>query len=328
VKALVLEKIGHLEYKEVPDPVPGPGEVLLDIEACGICGSDVHGMDGSTGRRRPPLIMGHEAAGVVARLGEGVEGWEVGDRVTFDSTLFCGHCAFCAEGRVNLCEHRKVFGVSCEEYRQNGALAERLVVPSRLLYKLPDPVSFEQGALVEPLSVAYHAVSHLPLKGGESALVVGTGIIGLFSIQILQAFGCRPVFAVDLDPRRMDVAIQVGASPWNEDAEVDVALEAVGKEEPVAAALLSLRKGGHLALVGNLEPSVSLPLQFTVTRELTLHGSCASAGEYPDCLRLIEEGAVQTDPILSAAAPLEEGADWFQRLRKGEEHLLKVVLRP
>ena len=328
MKALVLEEAECFQYKDVPDPVPGPGDLLVEIKACGICGSDVHGMDGSTGRRRPPLIMGHEAAGVIVQTGKGVEGWNVGDRVTFDSTRFCGQCSFCQKGRVNLCENRRVFGVSCEQYRQDGAFAERLIVPSQLLYKLPDEVTFEQGALVEPLSVAYHAVNRLPLQGGESALVVGTGIIGLLAIQVLKAAGCDPVFAIDLDPRRMKVAVQVGAVPWTDSAHVDVSLEAVGKEEAVVQALRSLKKGGHLALVGNLERSVALPLQSTVTRELTLYGCCASSGEYPACLETIAKGTVSTDPIISAVVPLAEGALWFQRLRDGKEPLLKVILRP
>src|SRR5579871_6068868 len=141
MKALVLRQYHQLDYTDVPEPECGRDEVLVRVKACGICGSDVHGLDGSTGRRRPPLIMGHEAAGVIAATGPGVGEWKPGDRVTFDSTIFCGDCAACRRGQVNLCRHRRVLGVSCEEYRQDGAFAEFVVVPARILHRLPDAIS-------------------------------------------------------------------------------------------------------------------------------------------------------------------------------------------
>src|SRR5512143_3643486 len=147
MKALVLEAYKRFSYQEVPTPEAGPGEVLVAVKSCGICGSDVHGMDGSTGRRRPPIIMGHEASGVIAVVGAGVTGWAPGDRVTFDSTIYCGQCAFCQRGEINLCDRRRVLGVSCEDYRQHGAFAEFVVVPSRILYRLPEGLAFEHAAL-------------------------------------------------------------------------------------------------------------------------------------------------------------------------------------
>src|SRR5437762_510346 len=121
MKALVLKEYKRWAFEEAPTPEPGPEEVMIAGKACGSCGSDVHGMDGSTGRRRPPIIMGHEAAGVITRVGNRVKKWAAGDRVTLDSTIYCGHCEFCRRGLINLCDHRRVLGVSCEEYRQNGA---------------------------------------------------------------------------------------------------------------------------------------------------------------------------------------------------------------
>src|SRR5512135_2578192 len=149
MKALVLKEYKHFAYEEVPTPAPAHGEVIVAVKACGICGSDVHGMDGSTGRRRPPIIMGHEAAGIIAETGPGTDGWAVGDRVTFDSTIYCGRCFYCREGRINLCDHRRVLGVSCEDYRQDGAFADFVVVPDRILYHLPERLSFEHAAMVE-----------------------------------------------------------------------------------------------------------------------------------------------------------------------------------
>jgi L-iditol 2-dehydrogenase len=137
VKALLLSEYKHLEIADLPDPTPGRGEVLVSVAACGICGSDVHGYDGSSGRRIPPIVMGHEAAGTIAALGDGVKGFAAGDRVTFDSTIFCGDCDNCRRGDVNLCDHREVLGVSCAEFKRAGAFAEYVAVPSRILYRLP-----------------------------------------------------------------------------------------------------------------------------------------------------------------------------------------------
>ena len=162
MKALVLKEYNQLSYEEVPQPGFKPEEVLVSIKACGICGSDVHGMDGSTGRRRPPIIMGHEAAGVIAQTGANVLDWKPGDRVTFDSTIYCGRCAFCRRGQINLCTNRRVLGVSCEDYRQQGAFAEFVTVPQHILYRLPDALCFEHAALVEPFSIALHATPAHP----------------------------------------------------------------------------------------------------------------------------------------------------------------------
>src|SRR5271167_1006988 len=136
MKALILTDRSKFSFGDAPAPQVGPEEVLVAVGACGICGSDVHGMDGSTGRRRPPIIMGHEAAGTIRKLGGGVTGWKPGDRVTFDSTVYCGHCDFCRSGRVNLCDNRRVLGVSCDEYRRDGAFAEFVAVPQHILYRL------------------------------------------------------------------------------------------------------------------------------------------------------------------------------------------------
>src|SRR5229473_892165 len=159
MKVLLLSKYRHLELADLPEPTAGPGEVLIRVAACGICGSDVHGYDGSSGRRIPPIVMGHEAAGSIAAVGEEVAGFTKGDRVTFDSTIYCGACSYCCRGEVNLCDHRQVLGVSCSDYRRAGAFAEFVAVPSRIVYGLPDSLSFAQAAMLEAVSVAVHAVS-------------------------------------------------------------------------------------------------------------------------------------------------------------------------
>ena len=164
MKALVLTAPSTFEFTEVPDLVAGPGEVRIDVRACGICGSDIHGMNGSSGRRIPPIVMGHEAAGVISELGSGVADWKIGDRVTFDSTEFCGDCEECRAGNTNLCSSRRVLGVSCTDYRRHGCFAEKVVLPTRILHRIPDSLSFEKAAFAEPVSIALHAVNLAPPK--------------------------------------------------------------------------------------------------------------------------------------------------------------------
>src|SRR5216683_7608833 len=342
MKVLLLSQYKHLEIAELPEPTPDPGEVLVRVAACGICGSDVHGYDGSSGRRIPPIVMGHEAAGRIAAVGEGVAGFKKGDRVTFDSTIYCGTCSHCCRGEVNLCDHRQVLGVSCSDYRRAGAFAEFVAVPSRIVYRLPDSLSFAEAAMLEAVSVAVHAVSLAQISPGSNALVVGAGMIGLLVLQALRVAGCSRIFVADLDRSRLKLAQDVGATAiLSAEADfvaevmqltggtgVDVAVEAVGRSETVKASIESVRKGGTVVLVGNISPEVALPLQKVVTRQLRLQGSCASAGEYPRAIELLATGAIQVKPLISAIAPLEEGPRWFERLYAREPNLMKVILTP
>ncbi len=343
MKALLLEQYMQLGYQEVPEPAISPDDVLIRVKACGICGSDVHGLDGSTGRRIPPIVMGHEAAGVIQEVGANVKGWSTGDRVTFDSTVSCGHCYFCARGEINLCDNRQVLGVSCGEFRRHGAFAELVSVPARILYRLPDSLGFAQAAMIEAVSIAVHAVNITPKSLGDTAVVVGSGMIGLLTIQAAKAAGFARVFAVDLDDNKLAAALRLGAdaafNPKTVDVPkaiqeltngrgADVALEAVGAAAPIKTAIMSVKKGGTVTLIGNIAPHIELPLQAVVTRQIRLQGSCASSGEYPACIELLASGRIKVDEMISARVPLAEGADWFKRLYAHEPNLMKVILEP
>ncbi|MGA2976103.1 MAG: galactitol-1-phosphate 5-dehydrogenase [Spirochaetia bacterium] len=343
MKALVLKEYNHFVMKDVPEPAIAPEKVLVQVKACGICGSDVHGMDGSTGRRQPPMIMGHEAAGIVVDAGSCVSEWKKGDRVTFDSTIYCGACWHCRRGEINLCDNRRVLGVSCAEYRQAGAFAELIAVPARILYRLPDSLPFEEAAMVEALSVAVHAAGRAPLSLGDASLVVGAGMIGLLEMQVLKARGCALVASADVASERLELARKLGADVTIDTrtadaaAEMrkltagrgaDVVIEAVGIASTIRIAIESVRKGGCVTLVGNLSQSVDFPLQIAVTREISVFGSCASRGEYPACLDLMARGAIDVRSLISAVAPLAEGPSWFKRLYDREPGLMKVILTP
>jgi L-iditol 2-dehydrogenase len=343
MKALLLSAYKQLEVAELPRPVPGTDEVAIRVAACGICGSDVHGYDGTSGRRIPPIVMGHEAAGTIGEVGADVTSFKPGDRVTFDSTVYCGACDYCRAGQVNLCDFRQVVGVSCGDYRRAGAFAEYVVVPQRILYRLPDALSFPEAAMLEAVSVALHAVRLSELKGGETALVIGAGMIGLLTLQAAHAGGAARVIVADIDATRLKMAKEMGADEvlhlsgaeliaeimrLTAGKGVDVALEAVGRNETVTAAIDSVHKGGTVTLIGNISPEVTLPLQIVVTRQIRLQGTAASAGEYPQAIEMMTSGKIRVQPLISAVAPLADGPQWFERLYAREPNLMKVVLEP
>jgi len=327
----VLELVGasELAVKERSVPEVQPGHVRIAVRSCGICGSDLHGMDGSTGRRVPPVVMGHEASGVIDSVGEGVSDWSTGDRVTFDSTVWCGECDYCKEGRVNLCDSRQVVGVSCEEFRRDGAFAEYVVVPQRIVHRLPEGLSFDEAAFAEPVGVALHAVNRAGDVTGKKTLVVGAGLIGLLIVQGLKMRGAAEVAVVDLDPIRLNLAKELGADEVYAPTELaradfDLAMEVVGIAPTMKQAVNSVVKGGRLVLVGNLSPEVPFPLQAVVTRELDVLGSCAIAGEYPAALEAISSGDIKVKPLISAALPLEQGVEAFEQA--GAQGALKVII--
>ena len=343
MKALVLEAYKTLVYKEVENPHPGFGEVMVRVRATGICGSDVHGYDGTSGRRIPPMIMGHESSGVIEEIGEGVTGWETGERVTFDSTIYNPEDWYSKRGQYNLSENRRVLGVSCNEYKQDGAFAEYIVIPAHILHKIPDKVSFEAAAMTEPVAVALHAVNLCEADPEEKVMVVGTGIIGLLLVQVLKARGFKDIYAVDVDPGKLELASRMGAgitlNPGIDDIRhvvnlqtefrgMDCIFEAVGIQETIDISFENIRKGGTLVLVGNIMPEVNMPLQKIVTQQLRVQGSCAIAGEYPEALKLLENKLIATDQLISRIEPMSDGAEWFERLYAKEKGLLKVILTP
>lgn len=343
MKALTLTAYNQFEYGDADLPEIADNEVLISVKACGICGSDIHGMDGSSGRRIPPIIMGHEASGEITEVGSAVRDWKKGDRVTFDSTIYCGDCESCKKGQINLCPDRNVLGVSCGDYRRHGAFAEYVKVPQHILCPIPDQVSYEQAAFAEPVSIALHGVNRLPIQKGDSAVVVGAGLIGLLVVQALKRKGAGTVIAVDIDEKRLDLARELGADysvisnddslakirelVGNEDG-ADHAVEVVGFGPTINLAINCVKKGGSISCVGNLKAEVPFPLQAVVTRELSVFGSCASAGEYQEAVEAVADGSIKVEPLISGVGALKDGNDWFHRLHKNDEGLMKVILQP
>jgi L-iditol 2-dehydrogenase len=218
-----------------------------------------------------------------------------------------------------------------------------VAVPARIVYKLPDNLAFAEAAMLEAVSVALHAVAVSKLGGGETALVIGAGMIGLLTLQAARVAGCSQVFVADIDETRLKSAADLGAGKTilasgeeltneilrlTEGRGVDVVLEAVGRNETIAAGIDCVRKGGTVTLIGNITPQVNLPLQKVVSRQIRLQGSCASSGEYPEAMELMAAGKIRVGPLITAIAPLSEGPAWFDRLHSGEPNLMKVVLDP
>jgi L-iditol 2-dehydrogenase len=242
-----------------------------------------------------------------------------------------------------LSDNREVLGVSPGDYRRNGAFAELLSVPQHILYRIPDPVTFEQAAMVEAAAVALHSVNVSRIKAGDNCVVTGAGMIGIFVIKLLKISGAGKIIAIDNDPDKLNGAKQSGADEAFGPSEgnigekiinltnsrgADISFEAVGKNETVNTAIAVTRKGGTVVLIGNTSKIIELPLQKVVTGELKILGSCAIRGEYDVILKLLETRRLSVDDQISAIAPLAEGAEWFRRLYNKEGNLKKVILVP
>ncbi|MBN1260360.1 MAG: alcohol dehydrogenase catalytic domain-containing protein [Anaerolineae bacterium] len=321
---------------DVPRPTPGPGEVLIAVAAVGICGSDLHAYHGKHPFIRLPVVPGHEFAGAIAAVGPEVDAFSVGERVTVEPSLTCGDCYNCTHGRYNICEHLAVIG--CQT---TGAMADFIVAPADRVFLLPDAVTWEQGAMVEPLAVGIHAVKVAGFAPGASVLILGAGTIGLMTLQAAKAAGAGPVVVTDLLPARLDLALRLGAdaavnpavSPLKESLEValgpdraDVIIECVGVGATVRDAINVARKGTRIVLAGVFEELVSVPLGLVQDRELVLAGTLMYADDdFPEAISLLATGKVQAAPLVSHHFALEDAAQAFQAADQ-RDYALKVIL--
>jgi len=344
MKAMVLTDVCKFTYMDVDTPMPKAGEVQINIKAVSICGSDVHGYDGSSGRRIPPIICGHEASGMISALGEGVTGFKVGDHVVFNSMLYCGTCWSCQRAWGNLCENGMCHGVNLGGGKKlEGAMCEYITVPEYIVYQMPDNMSFEEAALVEPAAIACHAVDGTPIALDDTVAVFGSGTIGLMLLKLLKNTSASRVIIVDIDDAKLETAKSMGADvclnsracdtvteikKLTHGRGADVSFEAVGISATVLAAVECLRKRGRLTLVGNVTPKVEIPLQTIVFKELELAGRCYTYNEYEKVLSLVGQGKLTLSDCISLVAPLKDAQQYFDRLHAAEPGLLKIVLTP
>lgn len=338
MKGIVYEGPNQLNYTDVPDVFPKAGEVKLRVKACGICGSDVHGYMGLTGRRLEPMMMGHEFAGEVVELGEGVTTAKVGDKVAVYPVDFCGECEMCQRGDVHLCLNKRAFGV----LDVDGAFAEYICVPAKCCFPVADDVPYAIGSLMEPLAVSYRGVGHAGDLTGKTVLLVGTGTIGLLALACVKMKNPAKIFVSDLSDNRLKVAKDMGAdvviNPGKEDLKsvilehtggkgVDVAFEAVGAAPTVQQAMSALRFGGTAIWIGNNKKMIDINMQEIVTRELTVHGSFLYGfDEFKVVVDLLNQGKLNVAPLISKEIGLDEAIHYFETLAHNPGDLIKVVV--
>jgi L-iditol 2-dehydrogenase len=332
---------GNMELREAPRPTPGPGQVVIRVKAAGICGSDLHirAWDIKI-PMRPPMITGHEFSGVIDELGSGVEGWQVGERVTGEpSYSVCGVCPWCRTGAYNLCPERKVLG-----YWVDGAFAEYTVVPADRLHRLPENVGFHEGALVEPLACCVHGVLELTgIGAGELVVVSGPGAIGLLAMQVARTCGARiVVVGTEADAHRLDVARSLGADyavevgngrpqdlvgELSDGVGADVVLECSGAPAAVDVGLDLVRRQGRYTQIGLFGRPVTVDWERIAYKELRVTGSFSQRWTaWRRALTLLERGAIRLKPLISDVLPLSA---WEEGFRKAEEREgLKVILEP
>jgi 6-hydroxycyclohex-1-ene-1-carbonyl-CoA dehydrogenase len=320
-----------LTIADVPRPEPKPGEVVIRVAACGLCHTDLHYLDhGVPTFKTPPIILGHEAAGTVASIGDGVTGFKNGDRVLAPSVWACGRCRFCRSGRENLCTDLVMPGNHVD-----GAYAEYLAVPSKELIPIPDSIPLERACVIaDAVSTPYHAVKRRgQVRAGDTVAVVGCGGVGLNVVQCAAVAGAS-VIAVDLNDARLELARQLGArfalNPGTvervdkevrrlTDGGVDVAFEVVGNPKTIDLAFNLIRKGGRLVVIGFSHDSVPINAGKLMFYELELAGSLGcGAGEYPEIVSLVEAGRIRLEPIVSGSVPLDRINEGLDRLRRGE----------
>lgn len=338
MRALMYEGPWQMPLRDVPEPAPGPGEVVVSVHAAGICGSDVHGFTGSTGRRTPGIVMGHECSGTVAAIGENVATYAVGERVVVQPLHRCGTCAMCRVGRGNICQNRTLIGM-----HTHGAYADAVIVPHTQLYRLPDELSYEHGAWTEPLSVALHAVAITPLDVMDTIVIVGAGPIGLLTAQVARLRGAGTIIVMDRNTRRLDVARQLGADivvnvtdgdpvqtvhDATDGLGADVTFEAVGITPTVQQAVAVTRVGGTITWIGNSQPEVTLNMQHVVTRELTIRGTYGFDREFGHAIELLRTQRISVAPLIERVAPLDQGPQLFHDLARGRLDSIKVLLQP
>lgn len=311
MRAVVIQEPGKLAVAEVPDPAPAAGQVVVAPRAVGICGTDLHILDGEFPPAPYPLVPGHEFAGEVVAVGAGVRGVHTGDRVAVDPSLFCGQCVYCRRQRGNLCERWGAIGDTVD-----GAFAEYVAVPAANAHPVPETMTWAAAALVEPLSCVVHGLRRLAIAPGSELLVVAAGTIGLLLLQAARRSGAATVAVVDTDAKRRALAERLGADTvcGSVDELVEArgigfeyAIEATGVPAAAEAALRGLARGGTLLVFGVSPADATVPLSpfRAYNDELTILGSMAVLHTFEPAMNLMSSGAIAADQMVTHTYPLE-----------------------
>ncbi len=338
MKGLVFHGPKDMRWEETADPIAGEGEVVVNVQAAGICGSDLHGYLGVTGRRIPPMIMGHEASGIVSAVGKGVDTLREGDRVCLQPIHFCGSCSYCRSGRENICPDKTLIGVM----RRDGAFADYVRISANNTYKISDSLGFVEASMVEPFSVSNNALRCASSVKGKTVLIIGLGTIGLCLLQLLMREGPGKVIAVDLAENRLQAAAAAGAdvmvNPQKENAAeavrraadgagAELVFEAVGEPATVSLSIEAAAVKAEIIWIGNSKQHGEIPIQKVVTDELSVQGSYGFTGSvFEDTLSIMESGALDVSGIVTLQAGMNEGEAVFKRMLEEPERQIKAVL--
>lgn len=338
MKAAFYEGVAPLVVRETHDPLPGPEDVIVGVKTCGICHTDVNMVNGKyLPRHKPPLILGHELAGIVASVGSKISGFEPGDRVIVYQCITCGQCPRCREGRQNLCRVIKTLGIDID-----GGYADYLKIPARNLVKLPDSISFAEGSVItDALSTAFHAVTKLNLAKDEHVVVIGSGVLGLNAIQVAAKIYGTKVIAVDTEEWKLDLALKKGAwkvvkavdgidtldSLNNLGCEIDAALEFIGSPETYRQAIASVRRGGRVVLVGATTQPAALDPVRMFKDEVNITGSYASLqNEIPYLVDLVASNELIVKDMVTHTFALDEINAAVDMLASHKEKSLRGVV--
>ncbi|KRG16463.1 zinc-dependent alcohol dehydrogenase family protein [Lederbergia galactosidilytica] len=322
MKAAVLSNKMEMEVKELSIPTPLEDEIIIKVKACGICGTDQHIYHGQPGSAAVdyPIVLGHELAGEVVEVGERVTKFKAGDRVSIDPNIYCGECAYCQSNRQHLCENLQAIGVT-----RDGGMGEYCAVPSANCYLISDEMSFEEGAMIEPLGCVLHGFSRINIQPGASVLVIGGGYIGLMMLQMAKVYGTFPIVISEPDQSKHKLALQLGAdeaiSPDQLDRNTegfDIVIECVGRKESMEQAVKMAKKGGEILLFGVAAPDTKMEIHpFDIfSKELSIKGSFINPYTHEQAIALVERGKIQIKPLLSHHFKLEEVPNAMRDYRK------------
>lgn len=338
MKQAEMVQPGKIVVSEVARPSAGPGQVLVKVSMSGVCGSDVHAYLGEHPFISCPVVPGHEFSGTIAEVGEGVTDWEMGQKVTMEPSLVCGTCYNCRRGRYNICMNLRVVGCQAP-----GSMAEYLSIPVDKVIPLPDEMSFEAGALVEPAAVAVHLVRRGGPVGGKKVVVMGAGTIGLMAMQVARAHGATEIMQTDVVPQRLELAADLGADHLANVADrklgdyvldaygadgADIIYECVGIESTIASAIEVARKGSVIVVGGVFGKKTLVDMALVQDHELELIGTLMyTRDDFTEAVRLIAAGRILTAPLVSHRYPLERAAEAFETARQGGADVMKVLVQ-
>ena len=336
MKTAIMIEINKIEIKDTPKPAPKQGELLIKLCSVGICGSDIHYYkDGRIGDFvvNAPIILGHEASGIVEEVGEGITSFKVGDRVALEPGIPCNNCEHCFKGNYNLCEDVVFFATPPID----GVFCEYVAHPANFCFKLPDSVSFDEGAMVEPLAIGFHAAEIANATVGQKAIVFGAGAIGLVSLLALKAYGVSEIYVVDSVENRLNKALELGATGiinftktdiLANFSEIDLILETSGSEIAANQAIRIAKKGAKIVMIGYPHSGkMNLDMSVAINKELEFKTIFRYRHMFPKVISAISKGIINIKPLISHRYNFDNIVEAMEQVANDKESITKAVIQ-